>query len=379
MSYKDFANDHKKGITGDTLFFYGAEDYLISWAKDMVINDNVPEESRDIDVIELDGESVSAYDIMSEARVYSMFSDRRVVIVNNYLPLYRKDSDMGTDELKEFVGSPLETSILVFILDASHSGDITSFGKKMIKACSSYEFARLEKADLKAFVNKRVHAGSKMIARRELEHLIDVTGYYNRDSAYDLAELDKDISKLVKACEGDEITSGLIEDILTGDSDRFVFNLVDALTLGGASALLCIDRHLAPQLHEFQVGKTPKELSLAHSGTVASLTHLACLERVADGGDGFVGLCNAEQQVVENLHLIPSGGFLLEAAVHGTRFILLTLERGEFVAVQFDDERERRTQRLPMAVHPIHQREGTGIVCHHIIVRHLIAVAVVVI
>ena len=240
MSYKDFANDHKKGITGDTLFFYGAEDYLISWAKDMVINDNVPEESRDIDVIELDGESVSAYDIMSEARVYSMFSDRRVVIVNNYLPLYRKDSDMGTDELKEFVGSPLETSILVFILDASHSGDITSFGKKMIKACSSYEFARLEKADLKAFVNKRVHAGSKMIARRELEHLIDVTGYYNRDSAYDLAELDKDISKLVKACEGDEITSGLIEDILTGDSDRFVFNLVDALTSGDRGRALSI-------------------------------------------------------------------------------------------------------------------------------------------
>ena len=240
MSYKDFANDYKKGITGDTLFFYGAEDYLMNWARDLVVNDNVPEDSRDLDVITLDGETVSAYDIMGQARAYSMFSDKRVVIVNNYLPLFRKVADVGQDELKEFVKSPQESSILIFILDAQRSGDITAFGKQMIKACSSYEFARLERADLKAFITKRVHSASKMIARRELEHLIDVTGYYNRDSAYDLAELDKDISKIVKAASEDEISAGLIEDILTGDSDKFVFNLVDALTSGDRGRALAI-------------------------------------------------------------------------------------------------------------------------------------------
>lgn len=240
MSYKDFANDYKKGITGDTLFFYGAEDYLMNWAKDLVIDDNVPEDSRDLDVITLDGETVGAYDIMGQARAYSMFSDKRVVIVNNYLPLFRKNADIGEEELKEFVKEPLDSSILIFMLDASRSGDITAFGKQMIKACSSYEFARLERADLKAFINKRVHAASKMIARRELDQLIDITGYYNRDSAYDLAELDKDISKLVKACEGDEIPAELVEDILTGDSDKFAFNLVDALTSGNRGRALSI-------------------------------------------------------------------------------------------------------------------------------------------
>ena len=240
MSYKDFANDQKKGITGDVLLFYGAEDYLMEWAKDQLISSNVPEDSRDLDVITLDGDSVSSYDIMAEARVYSMFSDKRVVIVNNYLPLYRKNTDIGSDEILEFVKSPQSSSVLLFMLDASHSGDITAFGKKMIKACNSYEFARLEKADLKAFINKRVHAASKMISGRELEHLIDVTGYYNKDSAYDLAELDKDITKLVKACSGDEISPSLIEEILTGDSDRFVFNFIDALTSGDRGRALSI-------------------------------------------------------------------------------------------------------------------------------------------
>ena len=71
-----------------------------------------------------------------------------------------------------------------------------------------------------------------MIARRELDHMIDVSGYYNRGSAYDLSLLDRDTDKIVKACEGDDISAALIEEILIGDSDRFVFSLVDALMAG---------------------------------------------------------------------------------------------------------------------------------------------------
>ena len=240
MSYKDFANDHNKGILGDVLFFYGAEEYLMNWARDLIINDYVPEESRDLDVSILDGDIASAGEIMAEARAYSMFSDKRVIVVNNYLPLYRKAPNDELDELKEFAASPQDSAVVIFMLDSSRSGDITSFGKQMIKACSSYEFARLERADLKAFITKRVIAASKMISRRELEHLIDVSGYYNRDSAYDLAELDKDITKIAKACEGDEISASLIEDLLIGDSDRFTFNLIDALTSGNRGRALAI-------------------------------------------------------------------------------------------------------------------------------------------
>ena len=85
MAYRDFANDRQKGILRDVLMFYGAEDYLINWAVDKIISDNVEEENRDIDVRHMDGETVSAYDIMAEARAFSMFSPKRVVIVRNYL------------------------------------------------------------------------------------------------------------------------------------------------------------------------------------------------------------------------------------------------------------------------------------------------------
>lgn len=240
MSYRDFINDRKKGITGDVLFFYGAEDYLMNRAVDIVISDHVDEDYRSLDVTHLDGGQVTAYDIMSEARSYSMFSPKRVAVVRNYLPLYKKTADAGADELLEFASLPQDSSVVIFVLDSASSGSMTSFGKKLAKACSGYECARLEKPDLKAFITKRVHEGGKLISGRGLEHMTDVSGYYNRDSSYDLAQLDRDISKLVKAAESDEISDSLIEEILVGDSDRFVFNLVDALMDGNRSKSLAI-------------------------------------------------------------------------------------------------------------------------------------------
>ena len=229
MAYKDFVNDRKKGILKDVLLFYGAEDFLMNWAVDTIVDDYVDGTARDIDLIHLEGEQVTAADIMAQARAYSMFSERRVVVVRNYLPLFRKAADAGADELLSFASQPQDSSVIIFLLESRYSSDLTSYGKKLAKACGSYEFARLERADLKSFITKRVHQAGKMIARRELDHMIDVTGYYNKGSLYDLAQLEKDIDKIVRACSGDAVSAQLIEEILIGDSDRFVFGLVDAL------------------------------------------------------------------------------------------------------------------------------------------------------
>ena len=238
MAYKDFANDFRKGITRDVLFFYGAEDFLMDWAVKQVTDRWVSEDWRNLDVRLIDGDSVSAYEIMGEARAYSMFSDKRVIIVRNYLPLYRKNADHGADELLDFASKPQESSVLIFVLESRYAGDMTSYARKMIKAAGSYEFSRLDRADLKAFINKRIHAAGKILPRREMELLIDVTGYYNRESTYTLTQLDADTDKLARACRGDEITADVIEELLTGDNDRYVFNLVDALVGGNRSRAL---------------------------------------------------------------------------------------------------------------------------------------------
>ena len=231
-------NDRNKGILKDVLLFYGAEDFLMNWAVESIVSEYVDEASRDIDLIWLEGEQLPAADIMAEAKAYSMFSEKRVVVVRNWLPLYRKAPEPLADEMLAFAASPQDSSIVIFVLESMFSADLNAYGKKLASACGSYEFSRLEKADLKAFITKRVHGAGKIISRRELDHLIDMTGYYNKGSGYDLRQLDADISKIVKACEGDSISIKLIEEILIGDSDRFVFNLVDALVSGNRGKAL---------------------------------------------------------------------------------------------------------------------------------------------
>lgn len=232
MAYKDFINDFNKELTGDVLFFYGAEDFLMDWAINKVIEKHVEEDARNLDVQYIDGDACNASEIMGAARAFSMFSDKRVLVIRNFLPLYRKTVDVDADILLDFAASKQESSIVIFVLESKFSSDLNAYGKKFVKAASSYEFARLEKAELKGFINKRIHAAGKMISSREMDNFIDLSGYYNKESRYSLADFDKDIKKITDACDSDQIDNAIINELLIGEEDKFVFNLVEALMAG---------------------------------------------------------------------------------------------------------------------------------------------------
>ena len=237
MAYKDFSKDYESGKIGSAVVLYGAEDFLMNWAIDKFIEDNVEEEYRNIDFRILDGEEINAYDILSEARAYSMFSPKRVVVIRNYLPMYRKTADAGMEELADYISeiskAPNESpAILIFVVESNKSGSLSAYAKQLIKSCKGYEFSKLDKADLSAFITKRVRSANKMIASKELHHLMDVSGYFNRESTYSLTKLDSDLEKLTNACAGDSIDNNLIDEIMMGEGDKFVFNLVDALVAG---------------------------------------------------------------------------------------------------------------------------------------------------
>ena len=235
MAYKDFYNEFNKDLLGNVVFLCGAEDYLNDWAVDLIVNKYLSEEDRSLDLVTLDGSNCSAGDIMSAARAYSMFSPKRVVVVQNFVAFYRK-TDMATeDKLLEFAKQAVkdnDSSILVFQLDAKHSADINAFGKKMLKECKSYEFASLDKAELKAFISKRVHQAGNMIGNRELDYMIDLSGYFNKNSEYHLDNIVADLERINNACDNNQISKTVIEDLLVGEEDKFVFNLVDALMNG---------------------------------------------------------------------------------------------------------------------------------------------------
>lgn len=232
MSYKAFTSDFKNDILGSFLFFYGAEDFLMNWALDSIKKKYVDEEYRSFDIVELEGDDCDAGTIISAARSYSMFSSKRVVIVRNYLPLIKgglgKDSG-SKDEIIGLCKESNDSSIVIFVIESRFSQNITAFGKKLMKACNAYEFARLEKAELQGFISKRFRRAGLMIGRREMQYLIDLSGYYYKDSEYSLNDMERDLFKIVNACDGKAVDMKLIDELMVGADDKFVFNLVDAI------------------------------------------------------------------------------------------------------------------------------------------------------
>lgn len=237
VSYKEFVGDIAKNKISGTVFIFGAENFLINWATKEIVNKFISENERTLNVKEFYGEDseTKAPRILSEASTYSMFGGNRVVIVHNYPALFKKvdaATDFENKKILEFAGSGQDSTILVFTLDREHNKGTTSFKKNLIKAAKSYEMAKLDRRTVRGFISKRLKAAGKFMDSRDLERFIDMTGYFYRDSEYSLNEMSKDIEKLIRNTEGTTIAGDTFEDLMTGEEDKFIFNLVDSLMNG---------------------------------------------------------------------------------------------------------------------------------------------------
>lgn len=233
MSYKNFVSDIKVDGLRNLVFIYGSENLLIRWCMNEIINKYAGDDFREQNVIDYAGDKVSVDDVIGMALTPSMFPGKRVIVVRNLPMLFRKTAEgiLNTEgaRLLEFAKRNDLDAYIVLILDSEHYGNITAYGKKLIKASTSYDCQRLTQPELRGFINKRVKAAGKFIGARQLDHLIDLTGYLNKESEYTLDELENDLLKLTNATDESDIDNNLIEELMVKEADLFVFNFIDAI------------------------------------------------------------------------------------------------------------------------------------------------------
>ncbi|MBR0373716.1 MAG: DNA polymerase III subunit delta [Mogibacterium sp.] len=232
-SYKDFYTDFNRGISGSVLFFYGDEDYLMRWAADLVIDSCTDESTRPFCLTELDGAECTLEQIIATARTISMFGGKRVILVWDFKPLYaapdRAAQKFIEDKLLDLAAVRSDDYVILFTLEHVYKARMTALAKKLSAVRQTgYEFPRLSRGELRQFIRKRVREGGRLINDRALEYMIDLSGYYLRDSEYTLTELNKDTAKLIHASD-DEITRDLIEDVMIGEGEKYAFALIDAV------------------------------------------------------------------------------------------------------------------------------------------------------
>lgn len=252
--YREFLNDLKSGDIAPFVLLYGKEQFLVDWAVKALRDKYVNKATEVMDYQALDPDS-DADTLMAAVQTLPMMSERRVVAARD-LPVISSSKAKGfssddVDRLVELITtskSSAQTPEPSLFGGSDDQGMMSGGGgtlcvlsseevegrSKLVKALkkygSVYEFDSLSTEELQAFAAKRFHAAGLKIGRQEMSFLIRETGYGNRESEYRLFNFDNDIRKIIACSEGQYVTHEAIAETVIGDSDTFIFDLLDGIS-----------------------------------------------------------------------------------------------------------------------------------------------------
>ncbi len=227
--FRLFSKDLKDNNINGIIALYGQEGFLIKWAVEELVKKYVAPGFETLDFIKLSGD-ITTEAIIENTETMSMISPKRIIWVDDYRHILdEKTKGYSQDDIANLCGYLSAYSgdnIVVFSFENLDK----KVGKLKTFTNTSYKFDKLQTKDLYAFIKKRMDWAGKTISRDSLELMVELSGYYNKESQYRLYNLQNDIEKII-AHSGDEaITEKDIKASMNGDLDSYVFDFIEALS-----------------------------------------------------------------------------------------------------------------------------------------------------
>ena len=233
-AFKVFSKDIKEKDMPPVLFLYGEEGYLINWAVETLLKRYVNPALKALDYVKFqdEGEDLSA--ILDACNTFSMMSERRLVWASEFPPLRSASAKgFGSDGLERmaaYLKEPNPGTLLVF---TTLTPEPKSALVKLLKSqAKCYEFDQLDYSTLSGFITKRFAAAGVHADRDLVKGIIDQSGYFNKETEYRIFNLVNDVEKMVAFSQGGQVTDDAVSQVLNGDMDTFIFNLLDAVSGG---------------------------------------------------------------------------------------------------------------------------------------------------
>ena len=233
--FNQFFDDLKKGDIKDVLLLYGRESFLFRWAVDTLVDRFVNPALKTLDRVVIDEDELEGrtlIDALLEAsETPSMLSDRKIVWVREPEFLKEDGKSLNQDEknrLLDYLENPDEGTVLVF---SSQSLNIKSKAiEYFLPWVKIYNMDRLDKRALRQFITKRFKAARVSVLDRDIQYLIDESGYFNRESDYDLYSMENDLKKLIAISEDGRLPENAIRDLIAGDEETYLFDLIESIS-----------------------------------------------------------------------------------------------------------------------------------------------------
>ena len=228
-NYKDKDKEHafnlitkdlKAGAIDKPLVFFGSETYLINWAVDLICREFINPVSKELDLVRIEGNDLNLEYIKSVCETFPMFSKKRVVVLNDF-------SDLNEAFVLYMTNMPEFCQLIII---CSELDKRTKAYKEASKHWKEYEFDKLQESDLKKFIEKRFKASGKIIKKSLLSDIVNNSGYYDKESSYNLYNFENDIKKIIYYSGDQEIELFHIMESISGNVETNVYQMIDAIS-----------------------------------------------------------------------------------------------------------------------------------------------------
>lgn len=248
MNYKEFVKHIKSDETHNFYLLYGKERYLINWALEALKSKYLQNGFEDLNYNIIDIKTTNSDGIINLCETLPIMCEKRIVILDDFAVLEgEKVKQFNEDDEKnmaEYIDKIPSTTILV-ITCGDKVDKRKSMYKKVSKVKCAYEFSQLEVQDLKKWIAKRFKQSKKVINNANTTLLIELSGYYDKESDYSLYNLENDIEKLVHYVGNEtEVQRADILEMIAGNIERNIFILIDSISLGKKEAAFNMLSHL---------------------------------------------------------------------------------------------------------------------------------------
>ena len=201
---------------------YGLENYLI----DEKINDIIKKskvESENIISYDLNDDSI--FSVLLEASTVGMFSDKKVLLVNNsnFLCANKSLSEQELEELNKYIENPFEDVTIVFIVREEKLDSRKKITKTLTKVSKVYECNKIDNYNMNNYLSNYIRDNGYSISSESVDLIISKVGY-------ELSNIMNELEKLFIYKDTDKkITKEDIDNVITKNIEKNIFELTNAI------------------------------------------------------------------------------------------------------------------------------------------------------
>lgn len=208
--------------------FYGTENYLIEQEISTIIEKNIPQDERDLNVIAYDLSATALEVVMEDAETLPFLSKQKVIIAKNAgfftSQKVQKGIEHNLDVLDRFMDNPAAYSIIIFTVQSEKLDERKKIVSKIKKQGNIKVFTSLAGTRLVEWVVNTARANEADISKETASLLIQIVGS-------NLQMLMQEISKMaIYAGRGGIIDSKTVEELSSRTLEQNIFMLIEKVT-----------------------------------------------------------------------------------------------------------------------------------------------------